>query len=73
MSGSPRLDGDPAPPSMVDVRVNSIDDTNKELIVEHMDSTIYKAALDALIERGENKDFYEKLAAEYAKHNTLGI
>lgn len=50
-----------------------IDDTNKELIVEHMDSTIYKAALDALIERGENKDFYEKLAAEYAKHNTLGI
>lgn len=50
-----------------------IDDTNKELIVEHMDSTIYKAALDALIERGENKDFYEKLTAEYAKHNTLGI
>lgn len=50
-----------------------IDDTDKELIVEHMDSTIYKAALDALIERGENKDFYEKLAAEYAKHNTLGI
>lgn len=50
-----------------------IDDTNKELIVEHMDSTIYKAALDTLIERGENKDFYEKLAAEYAKHNTLGI
>lgn len=50
-----------------------IDDTNKELIVEHMDSTIYKAALDALIERGENKDFYEKLAAEYVKHNTLGI
>lgn len=28
-----------------------IDDTNKELIVEHMDSTIYKAALDTLIER----------------------
>ena len=50
-----------------------IDDTNKELIVEHMDSTIYKAALDALIERCENKDFYEKLAAEYTKHNTLGI
>lgn len=50
-----------------------IDDTNKELIVEHMDSTIYKAALDALIERGENKDFYEKLAADYEKHNTLGI
>ena len=50
-----------------------IDDTNKELIVEHMDSTIYKAALDALIERGENKDFYEKLAEEYKKHNTLGI
>lgn len=50
-----------------------IDDTDKELIVEHMDSTIYKAALDALIERGENKDFYEKLAAEYEKHNTLGI
>ena len=50
-----------------------IDDTNKELIVEHMDSTIYKAALDALIERGEDKDFYEKLAADYEKHNTLGI
>lgn len=50
-----------------------IEDTNKDLILEHMDSTIYKAALDALIARGENTEYYQKLADEYAKHNTLGL
>ncbi len=50
-----------------------IDDTDKDVILDHMDSSIYKAALDVLIERGENKDFYEKLADEYKQHNTLGI
>lgn len=50
-----------------------IEDTNKDLILEHMDSTIYKAALDALIARGENAEYYQKLADEYAKRNTLGL
>ena len=50
-----------------------IENTDKELIVDHMDSTIYKAALDALIARGENTEYYQKLATEYASHNTLGV
>ncbi len=50
-----------------------IENEDKELIVKHLDSTIYKAALDTLIERGENKSFYEKLAKDYEAHNTLGV
>ena len=38
-----------------------------------MDSTIYKAALDTLIERGENVDFYKGLLAKYEKNNTMGV
>lgn len=49
-----------------------IEDTNKDPIDEHMDSTIYKAALDVLIERGESKEFYEGLVSDYQAHNTLG-
>ena len=33
-----------------------IEDTNKDLILEHMDSTIYKTALDTLIERTTDAD-----------------
>ncbi|WP_165053801.1 MULTISPECIES: ABC transporter substrate-binding protein [unclassified Adlercreutzia] len=50
-----------------------IEDANKDLIDAHLDSTIYKAALDALIERGENKEFYEGLLKVYEAHNTLGV
>lgn len=50
-----------------------IEDANKDLIDEHLDSTIYKAALDTLIERGENKGFYEDLLKVYEKRNTMGV
>lgn len=50
-----------------------IEDGDKELIVEHLDSSIYKTALDTLVERGENKDFYEDLLVKYEKNNTLGV
>ena len=49
-----------------------IEDTDKDLIDAHLDATIYKAALDALNERGENKAFYEDLLKVYEKRNTLG-
>ncbi len=49
-----------------------IEDADKDLIDAHLDATIYKAALDALIERGENKAFYEDLLKVYEKRNTLG-
>ncbi|MDO4182178.1 MAG: ABC transporter substrate-binding protein [Coriobacteriia bacterium] len=48
-------------------------DNDKSVILDHMDSTIYKAALDELIKRGENKSFYEGLLEEYTAHNTLGL
>lgn len=50
-----------------------IENKDKELIIEQMDSTIYKTALDTLIARGEHKDFYEGLLKKYQAHNTLGI
>ncbi len=50
-----------------------IEDDNKDLILEHMDSSIYKVALDTLIERGENLDIYNELLETYQSHNTLGI
>lgn len=46
---------------------------DQSLILEHMDSTIYKSALDTLIERGENVDFYKGLVAKYEKNNTMGV
>ena len=46
---------------------------DQSLILEHMDSMIYKAALDTLIERGENVDFYKGLLAKYEKNNTMGV
>ena len=50
-----------------------IEDANKDLIDEHLDSTIYKAALDELVRRGENADIYTTLLETYATHNTLGL
>lgn len=50
-----------------------IEDTNKNLIDEHLDSSIYKAALDVIVERGENADIYKKLVDAYNAQNTLGV
>ena len=50
-----------------------IENDDKEEIVKHLDSTIYKAALETLIARGENVDFYQDLLAKYEQNNTLGV
>lgn len=50
-----------------------IEDTDKSIIDEHIDSTIYKAALDEMLARGENVDIYKKLETTYKSHNTLGL
>ncbi len=50
-----------------------IENDDKELIVKHMDSQIYLTALQTLIDRGENKSFYEGLMTKYNKNNTLGV
>ena len=50
-----------------------IQNSDKELIVRHMDSTIYRSALQILIDRGENKDFYEGLMAKFEQNNTMGV
>lgn len=48
------------------------ENTDKDVILDHMDSTIYMTALQTLIDRGDNKDFYEGLMKTYKEHNTLG-
>ena len=50
-----------------------IENDDKELIVKHLDSSIYRAALSTLIERGEHKEFYEDLLKKCEKNNTLGV
>ncbi|MBR3181314.1 MAG: ABC transporter substrate-binding protein [Eggerthellaceae bacterium] len=50
-----------------------IENNDQSVILEHMDTTIYKTALDTLIERGDNKDFYEGLVAKFEKNNTMGV
>lgn len=53
-----------------------IQDTNKDLIVSHLDSTIYKTALDTLIARttdSAEKKYYNELLEIYKKNNTLGV
>ncbi len=50
-----------------------IQNPDKELIVKHMDSQIYKTAVQTLIDRGENADFYKGLLGKYEKNNTLGV
>ena len=49
------------------------ENTDKSVILNHMDSSIYYNALQTLISRGENKEFYENLMKEYQAHNTLGM
>lgn len=50
-----------------------LENTDKSLILSHMDSSIYYNALQTLISRGNNKEFYEGLMTEYKAHNTLGM
>lgn len=50
-----------------------IDNKDKEVIKDHVDSSIYKAALDEVVSRDVNKSLYEGLLDEYNKHNTLGL
>lgn len=50
-----------------------IENDDKELIVSHLDSSIYRNALQTLIDRGENVDFYKDLQAKCDQNNTLGV
>ena len=50
-----------------------LENEDKSVILQHMDSSIYYNALQTLISRGENKEFYENLMTEYKAHNTLGL
>lgn len=50
-----------------------IENDDEELIVEHMDSQIYRTALQTLIDRGENVEFYEGLMEKYEANNSLGV
>ena len=50
-----------------------IEDPDKELIVSHLDSSIYRAAVETLIARGENVEFYQDLLAKCDQNNTLGV
>ncbi|MBO4352002.1 MAG: ABC transporter substrate-binding protein, partial [Eggerthellaceae bacterium] len=50
-----------------------IEDKNYDLIVDHMDSSIYRTALETLIARGEHVEFYNGLMEKYKKNNTLGV
>ncbi len=50
-----------------------LENTDKTVILNHMDSSIYYNALQTLISRGDNKEFYEGLMTEYKTHNTLGV
>lgn len=38
---------------------------------DHVDTTVYRAALDEMIARGENADLWSKLAGDFASHNTI--
>ena len=51
---------------------NDIDPNTPYQMEDHVNSTMYKYALDTLIARGENLDFYNRLVAVYDEHNTIG-
>ena len=57
--------------SMVDS--GEMDNTDKGLIAAHLDSRIYKSALDALVARGDNADFYSSLLDAYEQNNEIGV
>lgn len=50
-----------------------IANSDKDLILKHLDTSIYKTALQTLIDRGENADFYKGLMAKFEKNNTMGV
>lgn len=50
----------------------NIDENTTYEIEDHIDSSLYAFALQTLIDRGENLDFYEDLQAAYKEHNTIG-
>lgn len=50
----------------------NVDSTTECKMEDHVDSTIYKKALDIMIERGENTEFYNGLLETYKEHNTIG-
>lgn len=50
----------------------NIDANTPYKMEDHVDSTFYKQALDTLLERGENEEFYQDLLAAYEEHNTIG-
>lgn len=52
---------------------DDIKNPDKDHIKGNVDSSIYKAALDEMVARGQNADLYKKLLEDYAAHNTLGL
>lgn len=50
----------------------NIDENTPYKMEDHVDSTIYKFALDTMLQRGENEKFYNELLAAYEQHNTIG-
>ena len=50
----------------------NIDENTPYEMQDHVNSSMYKFALDTLIDRGENVDFYNRLLATYEEHNTIG-
>lgn len=50
----------------------NIDASTECKMEDHVDSAIYKAALDIMVERGENAEFYNGLLNAYKEHNTIG-
>lgn len=50
----------------------NIDPNTPYKMEDHVDSSIYKFALDTLIARGQNASFYNDLLATYEQHNTIG-
>lgn len=51
---------------------NNIDPNTTYKMEDHVDSTIYKQALDTMIERGENSKYFNDLLKAYEEHNTIG-
>lgn len=50
----------------------NIDENTPYKMEDHVDSSIYKFALDTMLQRGENEKFYKDLLASYEQHNTIG-
>lgn len=53
-------------------QTENIDPATPYRMEDHVDSTVYKAALDEMIARGENSALYAELLKVYDAHNTIG-